>query len=392
MSRAYLDIHILQTLPPANINRDDTGSPKTAVYGGVRRARVSSQSWKRATRLAFRDLLPPSELSTRTRRTVGLLAERLQTALPGITDIEAGELARGAFGALGLSTATKKGADTTTGEYLLFIGNTQLDELVRRISDNYSDLPNGKGRDEALKGLGLADVIRQAQPADVALFGRMVADVPALNVDAACQVAHALSTHAVDTEFDYFTAVDDELTDEESGAGMIGTVEFASSTLYRYATLDIVRLAENIGGNDEHVAAVARSFADGFIRSMPAGKQTTFGHRTLPDVVLLAVRDDQPVNLVGAFETPVPAGQMGFVAASADALARRAAAVHEVYGAPQAIAVSCLPDYAAAVTGLGVSVPLTAAIEDALAGALSALQASRLEQELDVVAAVGARR
>lgn len=389
MTRAYLDLHILQTLPPANINRDDIGSPKTAVYGGVRRARVSSQSWKRATRLTFSNLLPPEELSTRTRRTVGLLSERLQAAVPGLGQVEAGALARDAFGALGLSTATKKGEETSTGEYLLFIGHAQLDDMVRRISENYQALPSGKGRGDALKALGLAAVIDQAQPADIALFGRMVADVPALNVDAACQVAHALSTHAVDPEFDYFTAVDDEVGDDESGAGMIGTVEFASSTMYRYASVDLVRLAENIRGDEEHVAIVARAFVEGFVRSMPAGKQTTFGHRTLPDLVLLAVRDDQPVNLVGAFETPVQPGQAGYVVASVEALARRAQAVHDLYGPPRAITLSCLPDYAAAAAGLPAPVPLAATVDEALAAALAALRDSQPHVRADA-ATVGA--
>lgn len=374
MTHAYLDLHILQTLPPANINRDDTGSPKTAVYGGVRRARVSSQSWKRATRLAFSDLLPSQELSTRTRRTVGLLAERLQAAVPGLGQVEAGTLARDAFAALGLSTATKKGEETSTGEYLLFIGKAQLDDMVRRISDSYPALPTGKARVEALKSLGLAAVIDQAQPADIALFGRMVADVPALNVDAACQVAHALSTHAVDSEFDYFTAVDDEVGDDESGAGMIGTVEFASSTLYRYASLDMKRLAANIGGDEEHVASVGRAFVEGFVRSMPAGKQTTFGHRTLPDLVLLAVRDDQPVNLVGAFETPVQPGPAGYVAGSVEALARRARAVHELFGPPRSMSLSCLPDHADAAGGLAISTALDAAVDTAVHEALGALR------------------
>jgi CRISPR system Cascade subunit CasC len=101
MTHAYLDLHILQTVPPANLNRDDTGSPKTAVYGGARRARVSSQAWKRATRLAFADLLPPTELSSRTRRTVGLLAGRLQAAEPTLSTAAAQALAADAFRALG---------------------------------------------------------------------------------------------------------------------------------------------------------------------------------------------------------------------------------------------------------------------------------------------------
>jgi CRISPR system Cascade subunit CasC len=365
MTHAYLDLHILQTVPPANLNRDDTGSPKTAVYGGARRARVSSQAWKRATRLAFADLLPPTELSSRTRRTVGLLAGRLQAAEPTMSTAAAQALAADAFRALGLNTATKKGEVTEQGQYLLFVGHDHLDEIVRRLQAALPGLPAGKDRAKALEALGLRAVLAGAQPADIALFGRMVADVKELNVDAACQVAHALSTHAVDTEFDYYTAVDDENLDD-SGAGMIGTVEFASATLYRYAAVDLPRLAGNVGGDLGHTAEVARAFVEGFVRSMPAGKQTTFGHRTLPDLVWLAVRDDQPINLVGAFETPVAATGRGYVADSAAALAERAAALHALYGAPRAGMLSCLPDVATATATLGRSVPLTDAVRAAV--------------------------
>ena len=170
----------------------------------------------------------------------------------------------------------------------------------------------------------------------LSLFGRMVADDTSLNVDASVQVAHALSTHAVDTEADYYTAVDDvNETDparEDSGAGMIGTIEFGSSTLYRYATIMVDQLQENLGGHAEATARAARAFALGFITSMPTGKQNTFANRTVPDAVLVTVRQDQPINLVGAFEVPVPA-ESGYVQGSCEALARYAEDVQDAYGA-----------------------------------------------------------
>ena len=102
MTRTIIDIDILQTVPPSNINRDDTGSPKTAVYGGVRRARVSSQAWKRATRLAFADLLDKDNLGTRTKRVVELLAERIREKDAEVTPERAEELAAVVFKAAGI--------------------------------------------------------------------------------------------------------------------------------------------------------------------------------------------------------------------------------------------------------------------------------------------------
>jgi len=142
----------------------------------------------------------------------------------------------------------------------------------------------------------------------------MVAEPNALNVDAACQVAHAIGVGAVEHEYDYYTAVDDEKkrNDEaDEGAGMIGTIEFASATVYRYATINVDLLRENLG--DDAVADRAvELFVDSFVRSMPTGKVTTFANRTLPDAVLVQVRNDQPINMSGAFEEPIVAGQHGF--------------------------------------------------------------------------------
>ena len=146
----------------------------------------------------------------------------------------------------------------------------------------------------------------------------MVADDPGLNFDAAAQVAHAISTHAIENEFDYFTAVDDCAPEDNAGAGHLGTVEFNSSTLYRYATVNVEDLKKMLG---EATPEAVRDFAEAFIRSMPTGKQNTFANWTRPDVVYVAVRRDQPINMAGAFEKPVCAGNEGYVANSAKALA-----------------------------------------------------------------------
>lgn len=318
MSRTILDINILQTVPPSNLNRDDTGSPKSAVYGGVRRARVSSQAWKRATRLAFPATLDDSDLGKRTKRVVELLGERIQAQGTGISVERAQELATLAFGAAGINLTTPRGSTAekplpNESGYLLFLSALQLDNVAQLcIVANGSDDPKA-----ALRTADVKRALDSSNSIDLALFGRMVAESTDLNVDAACQVAHAISVHPVETEFDYFTAVDDHKNDdpeEDAGAGMIGTVEFNSSTLYRYATIDVDRLAENLLGTrprkEEAAGADAtrravEAFLRAFATSMPSGKQNTFANRTLPDAVVISIRDTQPVNLVGAFEEAI---------------------------------------------------------------------------------------
>ncbi len=326
----FIDVHVLQTVPPSNLNRDDTGSPKTATYGGVRRARVSSQAWKRAARRDFAGLLDRSQLGTRTKRAAELLAKRIDERAS--EKVDSGKLAEAVLEKAGLKVKAARNAkvgDSPLTEYLVFFSNSQLDRLA----------------DIALASVGGAidtraakDALKQDHSIDVALFGRMVANDADLNVDAACQVAHALSTHAVATEYDYYTAVDDENTAEETGAGMIGTIEFDSATLYRYATVNVDMLAKNLGD----AAATARAteaFVRSFVMSMPTGKQNTFANRTTPDGVVVMVREDHPVNLVGAFEDAVRAGSgdstpgaSGFVAGSCVALANYAQEVDGAFG------------------------------------------------------------
>ena len=155
----------------------------------------------------------------------------------------------------------------------------------------------------------------------------MVADDPTHNTDACCQVAHAISTHRTETEFDFFTAIDDCSPGDNAGAGMIGTVEFNSSTLYRYATIAVHDLKVQLGNKDVAADAV-KEIAEAFIRSMPTGKQNTFANRTLPDFVLVTIRPDQPVNLVGAFENAVK-GSSGYVEQSIERLTTYAETVYK---------------------------------------------------------------
>ena len=336
MNRTIIDIHILQTVPPSNVNRDDTGSPKTAIFGGTRRARVSSQAWKRSTRLAFDDLLDRNELGVRTKRVVEFVADAIEVKRPDLSQT-AYALAEAIVTSTGikLEKSTRVRKDETAHQdigYLVFLSRLQIEHLADAALEAAPD-----GDPAALKGFKGKSLLDRDHSLDLALFGRMVADVADLNVDASAQVAHALSVHTVDNEYDYFTAVDDakresEDEDADAGAAMIGTVEFNSSTLYRYATVDANRLLDNLGD----AAATRRgveAFIQAFVESMPTGKQNTFANRTLPDAVVVTLRDRLPINLVGAFEEPVVAdGQRSRVAVASEALVTRARDVQNDLG------------------------------------------------------------
>ncbi|PWM52019.1 MAG: type I-E CRISPR-associated protein Cas7/Cse4/CasC [Bacillota bacterium] len=319
--RLYIDFHVLQTVPPSCVNRDDTGSPKTAVYGGATRARVSSQAWKRAMRLMYREeLLAREQLGERTKKIVAVVAGEIAALSP---ESDAAKLAKTALENAGLKKVTdEKGTDA-----LFFMSHAQARALAELAVQGCEDKQAYK---KALK---------DDPSADMALFGRMVASDPSLNYDAAAQVAHSISTHAVQNEYDYFTAVDDCAPADNAGAGHLGTVEYNSSTLYRYATVNAVELAASLGRAE--TPGVVRAFAEAFIRSMPTGKQNTFANRTLPDAVYITVRCDQPVNLCGAFEKAIPPSEEGFVEPSKRRLAAYARQVYQDYtGNPaQAFAV-----------------------------------------------------
>jgi CRISPR system Cascade subunit CasC len=362
----YVDLHVLQTVPPSNLNRDDAGSPKQAVYGGARRARVSSQAWKRATRTAFAQQVPREELGTRTKRIAELVVDELRQRT-GLSEEDATAVATRLLKPMKVTASKKKASETS---YLLFFGRPQIVRLVDLVADRAAELAglSEAEREAALSPLDdeVTDVLRTGHPLDVALFGRMVADLANLNVDAATQVAHALSTHAVEIEFDYFTAVDDENTRDETGAGMIGTVEFNSATLYRFATVGVHQLLENLGGDQEATLRALQLFLTCFVRSMPTGHENSFAHRTVPSLVSFAVRDDQPVNFVSAFEEPVRSSA-GIAAQSAERLVREIDRVAELWGLPpRFVASSYTPpaaqDAAAFEQALGRSKAFDAAV------------------------------
>lgn len=306
----YLDIHALQVVPPSNINRDDTGSPKTAKYGGITRSRVSSQSWKRAIRQYFIENGDLGNIGVRSLEIPRYVAEKIQQLDNSKTMEEALELAKKVLNESGVKTKDDK------VKALFFISSSQAEKLALAAL-------GGKSSKEELK-----DILKSDPAIDIALFGRMVADNVELNEDASCQVAHSISTHGVETEFDFFTAVDDfSSATENAGAGMLGTVEYNSSTLYRYANIAIHDFSNQIG-DSELVLKSLKLFIDSFAKSMPTGKVNTFANQTLPGAILISVRKDRPVNLVTAFEIPIKSTD-GYLEASRDNLVREFKRVNE---------------------------------------------------------------
>ena len=345
--RLYVDFHILQTVPPSCINRDDTGSPKTAVYGGVLRARVSSQAWKHAMRKAFSENAR-LDVGKRTKKAAELVKEQILALAP---ELDADKLAKKALENTGIKS------DDKGTKALFFMSTAQAKALAVLAVEGVADKKQYK------------DALKAAPSMDMALFGRMVADDPSLNYDAAAQVAHSISTHAVKNEYDYFTAVDDCQTDS-TGAGHLGTVEYNSSTLYRYATVNVMELKGKLGA--EQAAETVRAFGEAFLFSMPTGKQNTFANRTLPDAVYVTIREDQPVNLCGAFERAVSRGEQGgYAEASKAALAQYAQQVYAsfVEAPAQSFTVgSGLEALAPAQTAKAMLDALEKAVRDALSG------------------------
>lgn len=370
-----IDIHALQTVPPSLINRDDTGAPKTAVFGGVPRQRVSSQAWKRAIRKFFEEAAGAESIGKRSRNLPEVIIKKAMEISPELSegDAVAGlkKLFKATGGKDGISLddpkKTEDDAEGGTTSYpttkaLLFLSPQQIERAARAIAE--------KG-DEKFSKSEAQDILDTAHSVDMAMFGRMLADVPTYNIDAAVQVAHAIGVHESEPEFDYFTAVDDVVEDrEEVGAAMIGTVQMMSSTLYRFASVNVEALAENLGNAEAARQAVAL-FVQAFIKSIPSGKQNTFANNTLPELVYVAVRDTRSVSLVNAFEEPVASEQGGRVHAAVEALAKEEAAIEEAYGMkPLTAFVLDMKDYATDFEGRAqkVTMPeLTSRIEEVLA-------------------------
>ena len=316
-----IELHILQSFPVSCLNRDDVGSPKTAVFGGVNRARLSSQCLKRAIREYAQDNLPGARFGgERTKLIVQPLADALKKH--GLAD-EAAALghAKNIADKLAKLDAKAKDEEPKVGT-LTFLAPSEIDSIAQQVAELLKTDPKSKDYEKHLdkfcKNAGLLD------GADIALFGRMVASLPSLTLEGAAMFSHALSTHKADNDLDFYSAVDDRKPKEDdAGAGMIGTLEFSSGVYYRYAALNLDLLADT-----DHLAKLSvderRKVVDAFIRatlmSVPGARKNSMNAHTLPGLVLGAFKSaGQPVQLINAFEEPVRP-KSGLLAESANRL------------------------------------------------------------------------
>lgn len=357
-----IELHIIQNFAPSNLNRSDTGSPKDCLFGGVRRARVSSQCFKRAMREHFKDdpLFDSShkdKLATRTKRLLDEIVKRL--AAQNKAEEEARRVVEAALSGIKL-TIKDKGKT----QYLVFLGEQEINSIAELCATHYEALlsvaPEPPSEDEQAKPKrGSAKDAKKAakdavpkeiraafekalnggEAADLALFGRMLADLPQNKIDAASQVAHAISTHKTGIEFDFYTAVDDIRPDDTEGADMLGTVEFNSACFYRYANVDAEQLKENLGGDEELTRATVEAFIRATVHAVPTGKQNSMAAQNQPSLVLAVTRHSGLWSLANAFERPVrPSEKDGVVKPSIDRLDEYWKQLSTVYGDEQIVA------------------------------------------------------
>ena len=388
----HLELHIIQSVPVACLNRDDLNSPKTAVFGGGQRARVSSQSWKRAIReMAEKELDSSGQFKGQRSR---LFIEKISSQLKkfGEKEESANAIASCAGHYLAKLDTKQEGRVKTLVflsplEYeilanVLFkldeadkkklvdaISKVDKDKLAndedsdQEVEDVTTDKKEEKklsaGKFTKLVGKILKSPIEKAfsgekketkslpkDAADIALFGRMVANDPSLTIEAASMFSHALSTHKVDNEIDFFAAVDDLQSKKESGAGMTGTLEFNSATYYRFAALNLDMLAdtEHLGSmTKKERQSVVRTFVEATIKAIPGARKNTMNGNTLPVYVLGVVREQgHPIQLVNAFENPVHTSQ-GYVTKSIDLLKSEYEKLEKTWGI-KAVFNKAIPD------------------------------------------------
>lgn len=329
MSR-FVQIHLLTSYPPANLNRDDQGRPKTAKMGGFDRLRVSSQSLKRAWRTSDLFQLALSEhVGTRTKLLGVMAYEKLLAG--GVKEKQAKEWAQkiaGVFGALKKAKEKDSLVDLEI-EQLVHVSPAEIQLIEELVATLVSE--NRAPEDAEL------DLLRkQGQSADIALFGRMLASSPAYNIEAACQVAHAISVHPVVIEDDYFTAVDD-LNDgsEDAGAAHIGETGFAAGLFYSYICINRALLVDNLGGDEKLAQKAIKALIEAAVKVAPEGKQNSFGSRAYASYVLAEKGDQQPRSLSVAFLKPVTSqGIEGtdFGTAAVEALTTQRSNMDAVYG------------------------------------------------------------
>jgi len=329
----FIEFHLLQNFAPSNLNRDDTNNPKDCEFGGCRRARISSQCIKRSIRthpsFAKQTEVEPAERTRFLAREIArLLVEKGQ-------DPKESKLA--ASNVIGNILGGMDDKDSTRSKVLIFISQKEKDALVDLIQEHWTQATTGEFQknelEKAIKLLIKSFQNRTSAPG-IALFGRMLAEKPDLNIDAAAQVAHAISTHRVNMDFDFFTAVDDLQHEEETGAAMMGVIGFNSACFYRYARVDFQQLHKNLD-YDLHLARkTIAAFMRALAYAVPSGKQTSFAAQNPPGFLMAVTREDgMSWSLANAFEKPVfPRREQSLLDASVMALDAYWGSLVDFYG------------------------------------------------------------
>lgn len=329
-----IEIHMLQNHAPSNLNRDDTGSPKSANFGGYQRARISSQCLKRSIRRSdtFREELE-GLLAFRTRRLPELVRERLvaEGISPEMAEIAAKKAS--GFGTREGTEQPKKNERYQTAQ-TMFLADADIHAVCQVMKEAAGGARTAEDLDKvAAKDLQASAELKGYRPfsVDIALFGRMITSEAFQDSEAAAQVAHAISTHRVSGEYDFFTAVDDlkDISDQEedAGADMMGDTEFNSACYYKYFSIDTDALQANLTGERygradisgaDRLAAKdvsARTLAaliKGAAMATPTGKQNSFAAHQFPSLILVEVRPRKiPVSYLNAFVKPASIGQTG---------------------------------------------------------------------------------
>ena len=357
----YIDVHAIQTVPPSLVHRDAPEAPTTANFCACPSERAASHSCTLAIRRYFETHFDSSLVGSRTKYALDLITDEIHRLDPNFPKKQAIEEAEKVFKLAKIKLndpkntkldddETSRGKLKNTG-YLLFLSPFQITNIAQAIID---------ADESPIKAADAKRLLNSQHSIDIACFGRMVADNPSFNVDAAVQVAHALGIHESTPEFDYFTAVDDVVEDrDDTGAGMLGTVQMMSSTLYRFATINVDALRENLGSSDAADTAI-RAFLEAFVVSMPTGKQNTFANNTLPELVYVAVRNDRSVSLVNAFEDPVVATtEASRRVLGAQRMAQEESEIEKNYGfVPRAAFVVALNDLGEEFSGIATQTSL----------------------------------
>lgn len=286
----FIQLHVLTSYPPSNLNRDDMGRPKTARMGNTERLRISSQSLKRHWRTSdvFEQALA-GHLGTRTKRLGHDIYEKLLQG--GLKDKEASDIASTIAGQFG-KVSTKRVHEI---EQLVHISPNEqqaINDLVNQVIQN-----KAKPADADLVLLK-----KDNMAVDIALFGRMLASKPEQNIDAACQVAHAISVQQIVIEDDYFTAVDDlQNPDDSAGAAHIGESNFASAVFYEYICINKDLLVENLNGDTALAEKALAALTEAIATVSPSGKQNSFASRAFASFILAEKGAEQPRSLSVAF-------------------------------------------------------------------------------------------